>query len=138
MTDAFTTAQRASLSGLVAQSARMRIAAENVAGSQVTGSRPGSDPYVRKTISFAEIVDEAGAGAVEVAEIGRDQAPFRVEHRPGHPAADERGMVKLPNVDPLIEMADMREAQRGYLANIHMIRQTRDAVTATIDLLRSS
>lgn len=136
MTDAFTAAQRASLSGLVAQSTRMRIAAENVAGSQVTGAGPGADPYARKTISFVEAVDEAGA--VEVGEIGRDQAPFRLEHRPGHPAADERGIVKLPNVDPLIEMADMREAQRGYLANIHMIRQTRDAINATIDLLRSS
>lgn len=139
MSDPFNSALRVSASGLHAQSIRMRIAAENLANSQVTGAAPGADPYRRKTVSFAEALDEAGeASAVEVSRIGTDRRAFRTEHRPGHPAADGQGIVKLPNVDPLIEMADMREAQRNYLANIHMLRHVREAISSTIDLLRNS
>lgn len=139
MSDAISAALRASASGLAAQSLRMRVAAENLANSQVTGASPGAEPYRRKTVSFAEALDDAtDASAIEVARIDRDLSAFRTEHRPGHPAADAQGMVRMPNVDPLIETADMREAQRAYLANISMIRQARDAIMSTIDLLRSS
>ena len=124
--------------GLAAQSTRMRIVSENLANANTTGPTAGSDPYQRKTISFEAAFSEAlGADAVEVAAIGRHPAPFRVQHDPGHPAADEKGDVKMPNVDPVIELGDMREALRSYQANLQMIKSAREAISMTIDLLRS-
>lgn len=125
-------------SGLEAQSKRVRIVSENLANAQSTGETPGSDPYTRKTISFENAVDDAsGVNLVKVRRIEHDAAPFRVEHDPGNPAADENGNVKLPNVNMLIEMADMREANRSYEANLQAIRQAREMISMTIDLLRS-
>jgi len=125
-------------SGLEAQSARLRIVAENLANSQSTGTTAGADPYARKTISFERVLDRAsGSELVKVGKVGRDRVPFRVEHRPGHPAADASGNVKMPNVNPLVELTDMREANRTYEANLQIIRQTRQLVSMTIDLLRS-
>ena len=126
-------------SGLEAQSLRMRVVAENMANAESTGNSPGADPYQRKVISFAEALDEAsGARLVKIEQISSDVAPFRVEHDPSHPAADENGFVKLPNVNTLIELADMREANRSYTANLQVIRQAREMITMTIDMLRTS
>lgn len=138
MADPLSASFRASMSGLTAQSLRMRVAAENIANSMVTGKSPGALPYARKTVAFTETLDDVGgANLVTIDAIDRDRS-VRVERRPGHPAADEQGLVKVPNVDPLIEMADMREAHRSYLANLQMIRQARETISATIDLLRGS
>jgi flagellar basal-body rod protein FlgC len=136
--DPLLAAIRVSQKGLAAQSTRMRVVAENLANANVTGATAGSDPYSRKTISFESQIDDlAGAEVVEVAEIGRHSAPFRTQHDPGHPAADERGFVKLPNVDPVVELADMREAVRSYQANVQMIKNARESISMAIDLLRS-
>lgn len=125
-------------SGLEAQSSRMRIVSENLANAQSTGKTPGSDAYRRKTVSFESELDRAsGVDLVKVAKIGADRSDFRVEHDPGHPAADQAGFVKLPNVNMLIEMADMREANRSYEANLQVIKQAREMISMTIDLLRS-
>jgi len=125
-------------SGLEAQSKRMRVVSENLANAQSTGHTPGADPYTRKTISFESEFDEAmGASFVKVAGIGRNHSPYRVEYSPGHPAADAKGFVKLPNVDVLVEVADMREANRSYEANLQVIKQAREMISMTIDLLRS-
>jgi flagellar basal-body rod protein FlgC len=125
-------------SGLEAQSRRLRVLSENLANAQSTGKTPGADPYVRKTISFESELDEAtGMSLVKVAGIDRHRSPFRVEHNPGHPAADAKGFVKLPNVDIMVEMADMREANRSYEANLQVIKQAREMISMTIDLLRS-
>jgi flagellar basal-body rod protein FlgC len=126
-------------SGLAAQSQRLRVVSENLANAQSTGRTPGSDPYARKTISFESEVDEAaGASAVRVSGIDRSPAPYRIEHNPGHPAADAKGYVKLPNVDMLVELADMREANRSYEANLQQIKQARQLIAMTLDLLRNS
>lgn len=136
--DPLTTAMKVGASGLAAQSERLRIVSENLANAQSTGSAPGSDPYQRKTITFAAELDRAtGAHRVNVQQIGRDRTDFPVEYSPGHEAADAQGYVKMPNVNLLIEMSDMREAVRGYEANLQTIRQARDVVSMTIDLLRS-
>jgi flagellar basal-body rod protein FlgC len=136
--DPLLAAIRVSQKGLAAQSTRMRVVAENLANANVTGATAGSDPYSRKTISFeAQVDDAAGAEVVEVSGIGRHNAPFRTQHDPGHPAADERGFVKLPNVDPVVELADMREAMRSYQANVQMIKNARESISMAIDLLRS-
>ena len=126
-------------SGLEVQSKRVRVVSENMANAQSTGRTPGADPYTRKTISFETEVDRAtGASLVRVEAIERDRAPYRTEHDPGHPAADANGFVKLPNVNVLVEMADMREANRSYQANLQVIKQAREMISMTIDLLRSS
>ncbi|MEQ1716825.1 MAG: flagellar basal body rod protein FlgC [Hyphomicrobium sp.] len=137
MVDDLSAATKSAWSGLTAQSARLRIVSENMANVESTGPTPGSDPYRRKTISFAGEIDRAtGAELVEVDKVQRDESSFRLEHRPGHPAADERGFVKLPNVNPLIELSDMREAVRAYTANTQVIKQVREMTSMTIDLLK--
>jgi len=137
--DPLTSALKVSASGLQAESTRLRIVSENIANARSTGDAPGTDPYRRKTISFAAEVDRAsGASLVEVERLGTDDSDFNVEFDPGNPAADEKGMVKLPNVNILIEMADMREANRAYEAHLQTIKQARDLISQTIDLLRAS
>lgn len=125
-------------SGMTAQSERLRVVSENLANSQSTGKTPGSDPYQRKTITFAAELDRAsGSNLVDVANIGRDRSDFPMEYQPGNEAADAAGYVKLPNVNVLVEMADMREAVRGYEANLQSIKQSRELISMTIDLLRT-
>ncbi|KAA0078047.1 flagellar basal body rod protein FlgC [Tardiphaga sp. P9-11] len=125
-------------SGLEAQSTRLRVVSENLANANSTGRTPGSDPYRRKTTTFtAEMDRAAGVRMVKVKDIGTDQAPFRVDYEPGHPAADATGYVRLPNVNSLIEMGDMRETNRSFEANLQVIKQVRSMVSMTIDLLRS-
>jgi flagellar basal-body rod protein FlgC len=125
-------------SGLEAQSTRLRVLSENLANANSTGSTPGADPYRRKLISFESVMDEAeGVAKVKVEGIEGSRAPFRTELDPTHPAADAQGYVKLPNVNMLVEMADMREANRAYEANLQVIKQSRDLISMTIDLLRN-
>ncbi len=130
---------KVSASGLEAESTRLRIVSENIANARSTGDVPGADPYRRKTVSFTAEVDRmSGASSVSIERLGTDDSDFSVEFDPGNPAADDKGMVKLPNVNVLIEMADMREANRSYEANLQTTRQARDLISATIDLLRAS
>jgi flagellar basal-body rod protein FlgC len=139
MIDELSASMRISGSGLSAQSNRMRIVSENLANAQSTGRTPGSDPYRRKTVTFEGEVDRAlGASLVKIKGVGVDRSEFSVRHEPGNPAADENGYVKVPNVNPLFEMADMREANRSYTANIQAITQARSMISMTIDMLRNS
>ncbi len=85
----------------------------------------------------AELDRTLGSFTVEVKETGRDDSPFVLEHDPGNPAADANGNVKMPNVNLLVEMADMREANRSYEANLQMMKRARSMIAETIDLLRS-
>lgn len=138
MSDPLLSPLKIAASGLQAQSTRMRIVSENIANAQTTGQAPGSDPYQRKTISFASELDRlSGVEMVGVRDIGRDDAPFVVQHDPGNPAADANGYVKMPNVRMLVEMADMREANRSYEANVQVVKQAREIINMTIDLLRN-
>ena len=137
MTDAISSALKIAASGLEAQSTRLRVVAENVANARSTGETPGSDPYRRKTVSFASEIDRlSGAEIVHVKDIGLDRTQFKMEYDPGNPAADADGYVKMPNVSPLVEMADMREANRSYEANLQVIKQARELINLTIDLMR--
>lgn len=136
--DALNASMSISGAGLEAQSNRLRIVSENLANANTTGTKPGEDPYQRKTISFATVLDRvAGAQTVYVKEIGVDQAEFKLEFNPGHVAADDKGMVKLPNVNSLIEMSDMREAVQSYEANVQALKQARSLIQMTIDMMRS-
>jgi flagellar basal-body rod protein FlgC len=124
-------------SGLKAQSGRMRVIAENIANADSTGEKPGADPYRRKVPTFTRKFDrELEASVVELGRIRPDQTAFKTRHEPGHPAADAAGNVKLPNVEPVIETMDMREAQRSYEANLNLITATRRMISRTLDMLR--
>jgi flagellar basal-body rod protein FlgC len=138
MADGILSSMKIAASGLEAQSNRLRIVSENVANARSTGQTPGSDPYQRKTVTFESEIDRlSGASLVKVADYGRDRTAFTIEHDPGNPAADADGYVKMPNVNMLVEMADMREANRSYEANLQVIKQSRELINLTIDLLRS-
>jgi flagellar basal-body rod protein FlgC len=135
--DPLLTTLKVGASGLGAQSERLRIVSENLANAQSTGNFPGSDPFQRKTITFAAALDQASGGSlVEISTIATDRTEFPLEYQPGHEAADEFGYVKMPNVNVLVEMADMREANRSYEANLQTLRQARDLISMTIDMMR--
>lgn len=137
--DILSSTLRVANSGLHAQSMRIRVAAENLANAHSTAVAAGEEPYRRKTVSFAETVErESGASMVEVTRIARDPSSFGIEFDPSNPDADSDGNVLKPNVNPIIEMADMREANRTYEANLQVIKQTRDLISMTIDLMRTS
>ena len=138
MTDLLAASMRIAGSGLEAQSARIRVVAENLANAQSSASSPGASPYRRKTISFHQALDQASGGAlVKAGTIGRDGSVFPLHHQPSHPAADARGYVKMPNVNPLVELTDMRQANRAYEANLQVITLSKRMMSMTIDLLRS-
>lgn len=125
--------------GMRVQGTRVRMISENIANADTTGLTPGADPYQRQTISFKNEMDrELGFRTVQVNKIGVDEnADFGLEYMPDHPAANGEGYVKTPNVNAMLEMMDVREAQRSYEANLGMIEQTRSMVARTIDLLRT-
>lgn len=130
---------RTAASGLFAQSKRLQTVSENLANANSTSSVAGGRPYSRKTIAFEAVLDETtGDAGVRVSGIERDKAPFRKEIDPGHPAADDKGVVMLPNVNPLVELADLRESNRMYEANLQVIRQSRELASLTIDLLKAT
>ena len=126
-------------SGLEAQSMRLRVISENIANAQSTGDTPGADPYTRQTISFDSVLDRSlGVPLVKIKTIGQDDTPFRVEHDPGNPAADAGGFVKMPNVDVLTELADMREANRTYEANLQVAKHSAELLGQTVSLLKDA
>ncbi len=126
-------------SGLEAQSMRLRVISENIANAQSTGDTPGADPYTRQTISFDSVLDRSlGVPLVKIKTIGQDDTPFKVEHDPGNPAADAGGFVKMPNVDVLTELADMREANRTYEANLQVAKQSAELLGQTVSLLKDA
>lgn len=126
-----------STAGMKVQGERLRVVAENLANADSVAEQPGDDPYRRKTITFRNEMDRAlGLETVQVDKVGVDRSDFRLKYDPGNPAADDKGYVKLPNVNSLIEMTDMREAQRSYEANLKAIEVARGMLQRTIDLLR--
>jgi flagellar basal-body rod protein FlgC len=132
-------AMQISAMGMRAQGTRLRVITENIANADTTGKTAGSDPYRRQTVTFKNELDKKlGVDLVEVDKIGKDyKAPFPLKFMPEHPAADERGYVKMPNTNTLVEMMDARESQRSYEANLGMIEQAKSMALRTIDLLRA-
>ena len=124
--------------GLRAQAGRMRIISENIANADSTPSTPNAQPYRRKVPTFQTEVDRTlNVKLVELGKTRTDNSEFRIKYEPGHPAADKNGNVKYPNINPLVEMTDMREAQRSYQANINVITATRRMLQRTIDILKA-
>jgi flagellar basal-body rod protein FlgC len=126
-----------SASGLKAQGTRLRIIAENLANADSTSKTAGGDPYRRKVVTFRNMLDrELGLDMVETNRPVMDKTPFETRYDPTNPGADEKGYVKLPNVNTLIELADMREAERSYEANLKAIEASRTMLQKAIDILR--
>ena len=125
-------------SGLRAQAGRMRVISENIANADSTAQTAGGDPYRRKVPTFSSELDRSlDAKLVSLGKIRPDPSAFRVKHDPGNPAADAAGNVKYPNVNPLVEMTDMRDAQRSYEANLNIISATRRMIQRTLDILKA-
>lgn len=126
-----------SASGMKVQNVRMRIIAENLANQDSVATAPGEDPYRRKSLTFQNVLDrEAGVNTVEVKKVLYDQAEFGMRYDPGHPAADEIGYIKTTNVNGLVELMDMKQAQRTYESNLNAMDVSKNIAMRTIDLLR--
>jgi len=133
----FLSSMKIAATGLHAQTARMRIIAENLANADSAGKTPAEDPYRRKIPTFKAVMDkELGAETVKIGRIAYDQSDFTERYEPGHPAADPNGYVRYPNVNTLIETMDMRQAQRSYEANLNVVTVTRQMLGATLDVLK--
>ncbi len=125
------------VSGMKAQAERLRVISENMANADSVGVRPGEDPYRRQVVTFKNYIDkETGAQMVKVDKVVPDKSEFQMKYMPNHPAANEQGYVAMPNVNPLIEMMDMKEAQRSYEANMSMMQTARDMNSSILDVLK--
>lgn len=125
------------VSGLTAQGTRARVIAENIANADSLPESPGGQPYQRKTITFVNALDrELGVNTVRVKDISPDPSPPQKRFDPKHPMADEDGYVLAPNVNSLLEIMDLREAQRTYQANLRVIDSARRMASQTLELLR--
>lgn len=125
------------ISGMKAQSERLRVISENMANVDSTAQTPDGTPYRRKVVTFKNELDKANdINKVKVSKVTTDKSEFQRRYDPKHPAADKDGYILAPNVNPLIEMMDMREAERSYEANLSVITSSRQMLTKTIDLLR--
>lgn len=123
--------------GMEAQGVRMRVISENLANAETTAKKPGQDPYRRQVVTFKNELDRAsGTEQIQVDKIIPDRSDFILKYDPSHPAADEKGYVKMPNVNALVEMMDMREAQRSYEANLGVIEMSKSMLLRTIDMIR--
>ena len=123
-------------SGLTAQSRRLRVIAENLANADSTGTTPGAEPYRRKLVTFHSVLDKVtGAQTVKTGKPMTAGGDFEKRYDPTHPAADAQGYVMMPNVNPMLEMMDMREAQRSYEANLNVIDAAKNMLSRAIDLL---
>lgn len=136
MTD-LSRAMKISSAGMKAQGFRLRVISENIANAQSTAPNPGANPYRRKVVFFDQILNkELGMDMVQVRKVDTDPRPFNLRYEPGHPAANADGYVLYPNVNPLIEMTDMREAQRSYEANLNTLNSSREMLQRTLDVIR--
>ena len=125
-------------SGLRAQIGRMRVISENIANADSVAQTPGGDPYRRRIVTFsAELDRNLGANVVQIGPVETDNSDFQVKHEPGNPAANAQGDVKYPNINSLVEMSDLRDAQRSYEANLNVITATRRMLQRTIDIIKS-
>ena len=133
----FFSALQISAFGMRAQSGRMRTIAENLANADSVSQSATGEPYRRKIPAMSSAFDrELNANVVQLIDPIPDQTEFRMQYDPGNPRADTAGYVKLPNVNALVEMMDMRDAQRSYEANIQALEGARSMLVRTVDLLR--
>jgi len=133
----FSKSMSVAASGMRAQTDRMKVIAENIANANSTSPVKGGDPYRRKIATVTQnFDDELGATLVNPGKPLTDKSDFKSQYDPGNPNADSQGYVKLPNVDSLVEIMDMRDAQRSYEADLQMLDTTKQMMARTVDLLK--
>ncbi len=126
-----------SAAGMRVQTDRLKVVAQNIANAESVGTRSGQEPYRRKTIEFKNVLDrETKLNLVQTKRISTDKSQFNKQYEPNNPNADDQGYVLYPNVSSILEMADMREARRGYEANLNIIEASKAMMTQTIGLLK--
>ncbi len=125
------------IAGMKAQSERMRVISQNLANADSLAQTPDGAPYRRKVVTFKNELDRAnGMTTVKVGKVENDRSEFQRRYDPKHPAADRDGYVLAPNVNPMIELMDMRQAQRSYEANLNVVNTSRSLLTETVQMLR--
>ncbi|MBR7158180.1 MAG: flagellar basal body rod protein FlgC [Alphaproteobacteria bacterium] len=135
--DELMASKQISLAGMRAQATRLRVVSENIANADSVSKYPGGKPYQRKVVTFKNELDrQTGVRTVKVNQIKNDDSEFQMKYDPSSPAAGANGYVLLPNVNPLVEMMDLREAQRSYDANLKAVSIAKDMTSRTIDMLR--
>ena len=131
------TSLQVSAAGMDAQTARIKVVAENLANQNTTGSTPGADAYRRRTVSFQSSLDKVlGVETVSVKKVGVDKSDQPLKYDPSNPAADKNGYVKMPNVNSFVELMDMRDAEQAYSANLNVASTTRTTLNRTLDLIK--
>jgi len=151
MDDTLSLAMRIAASGMHAQRMRIDVIAQNIANAEATRTETGA-PYRRRQVIFAAIPIKAkdfeaalwqqwrrfsgDVVGVRVVGVAEDPRPFREVFDPGHPDADARGIVKMPNVNVVEEMVDLTSASRGFEANATVMEAAKKMFARTIDLLR--
>jgi flagellar basal-body rod protein FlgC len=135
-----------SASGMMAERHRMEVIANNIANANSTRAN-GGGPYQRQQVIFAAAMQSHSAdhndvkqqfSGVRVAGVQADQSEFPLVYNPGHPDADETGMVRMPNVSLPNEMVDLITASRAYEANLKALKNFRDMTEQTLALIRGS
>jgi len=133
----FSKSMAVAASGMRAQADRMKTIAENIANANSTSPVKGGDPYRRKIGTITQNFDnELEANLVNSGKPLPDKSDFKSQYDPGNPNADAQGYVKLPNVDSLVEIMDMRDAQRSYEADLTMMQTSKQMMASTVDLLK--
>jgi flagellar basal-body rod protein FlgC len=124
-------------SGLVAQSKRLNLVASNIANAESATSSTG-EPYRARHVVFRAVLASQSfpaAAGVKVPLIVEDLSPFKLKYDPGHPLADEKGYIRLPNVNVAEEMADMISASRSYQANVEVMNSAKNLMKQTMQLI---
>lgn len=138
-----------SSSALTAERLRMDIISQNIANANTTRTEDGT-PYRRKTVvfqeradaSFSQYLSEASksryavGGGVRVSKVVEDQTPFKEVYDPGHPDADENGIVRMPNVEIVTEMVNMISATRAYEANVTALNASKSMAVKALEIGR--
>ncbi|MBI2585761.1 MAG: flagellar basal body rod protein FlgC [Rhodospirillales bacterium] len=128
---------RISSAGMRVQGERLRVISQNIANADALPQDATGKPYRRQVVTFKNELDKSlGLKTVRVNKVQPDKSDFGKRYEPSHPAADPDGYVQTPNVNTLIEMTDMREAQRSYEANLNAIKTSKAMLNLTIDVLR--
>lgn len=131
-------AMQVAFAGLGAQSERLKVISENLANADSTSQTPGGTPYQRKLITFRSVFDRSiDATTVKTGDILNAGGTFQRRLDPANPGADADGYVQLPNVNPLVELMDMKDAQQTYQANLNVIDAAKAMISHTLDLMRS-
>jgi flagellar basal-body rod protein FlgC len=135
--DPLSSAMKISAFGMKAQQERIKIIAQNIANKDSTTTSPNDDPYRRQIILLQNKYDrKLNSNRVYIKEFAKDRSQFKLVYDPSHPAADNKGYVKYPNVDMNIEIADSKDASRTFEANLSMVDLTKSMYNKTLDILK--